>query len=149
MTAATSTTDRADILSLLLARRAAVHDGRCEDALADLSKDIVSYDLQPPLQFFGNDARDAEGMRAWLQTWRGSVSLTMPDPTVTIDGDLAVVRGLSRMQGEKKDTGPLELWYRSTFALQRAAGTWCIFHEHHSVPMKMDGSGLADVDLKP
>lgn len=142
-------TDEAAIRALIEARIAAVHAGETEQAIAPLSKDVVAYDLQPPLQFVGAAARDTDGMAQWLATWDGPVSIEMPDPAVAIDGNLAFVHGLSRMQGTKREYGPIELWYRSTLCLKRLAGTWSIVHEHNSVPMRMDGSGLAAVDLKP
>jgi ketosteroid isomerase-like protein len=53
------------------------------------------------------------------------------------------------MRGNKKGQGPVELWFRSTLVLQRGPAGWEIVHEHNSVPMKMDGSGAAALDLKP
>ena len=141
--------DEATIVALIEARNAAAHAGEIGRALAPLSDDVVAYDLQPPLRFTGAAARDADGMAQWLATWDGPVRIEMPEPTVAIDGDLAFAYGLSRMRGTKRHHGPIDLWYRSTLALQRVAGTWSIVHEHHSVPMKMDGSGLAAVDLEP
>lgn len=144
-----TTSDEATILASIRARHAAVHNGRCEDAMASLSHDIVSYDLQPPLQFTGAAARDVADLQAWLTTWSGPVSIDLTDPSVAVDHDLAIVRGLSLMRGTKRGEGPLQLWFRSTFALKRTDGVWNTFHEHHSVPMKMDGSGLAATDLRP
>lgn len=141
--------DEVAILASIRARHAAIYEGRCEDAMASLSHDLVSYDLQPPLQFSGAAARDVADLQAWLATWMGPVSLDLTEPSVTVDHDLAIVRGLSHLQGTKRGEGPLELWFRSTFALKRMRGAWNTFHEHHSVPMKMDGSGLAAVDLRP
>ena len=110
---------------------------------------MVVYDLQPPLQFVGAAARDADGMAEWLATWDGPVTIEMPDPVVSIDGDLAFAHGLSRMQGTKRGHVSGAFWYRTTLCLKRIGGTWFIVHEHSSVPMKMDGSGLAAVDLEP
>ena len=140
--------DEAAIRALIDARNAAVYAGDAERAVAPLSKGVVVYDLQPPLQFAGAAARDADGLAQWLATWDGPVSIELPNPAISIDGDLAFAHGLSRMQG-KTGYGAGELWYRSTLCLKRIAGTWSIVHEHNSVPMKMDGSGLAAVDLRP
>lgn len=141
--------DEPAIRALIEARNAAVRAGNTERAISPLSGDVVAYDLQPPLQFVGAAARDADGMVQWLATWDGPVSIELSDPAITADGDLAFAHGLSRMRGTKQEYGPIELWYRTTLCLKRIAGSWSIVHEHNSVPMKMDGSGLAAVDLKP
>ena len=141
--------DEAAILALIEARNAAVHAGATEQAVALLADDVVAYGLQPPLRFVGPAWRDADGMAQWLATWDGPVRIEMCEPTITVDGDLALAHGLSHMRGTKRDGGPVHLWYRTTLGLKRVAGTWSIVHEHHSVPMMMDGSGLAAVDLTP
>ncbi len=141
--------DETAIRELIQARNAAVYAGDTKRAIAPMAKDIIAYDLQPPLQFAGKAARDADGMKEWLGTWDGPVEIEMRDPVVAVDGDLAFAHGLSRMRGAKKEVGPVDFWYRTTLCLRRIAGTWSIVHEHHSVPMKMDGSGLAATDLQP
>ena len=142
--------DEAAIRGLIEARNAAIHAGEVERAVAPLSDGAVAYDLQPPLQFTGAAARDADGLARWLATWDGPVSIEMSEPAVAVDGDLAFAHGLSRLRGRKRDaSAPVELWYRTTLCLKRGADAWSIVHEHNSVPMRMDGSGLAAVDLKP
>lgn len=132
----------AAIRGLIEARNAAVRAGDAERA--------VAHDLQPPLRFTGAAARDADGLARWLATWDGPVGVEMPEPTVAVHGDLAFAHGLSRMRGRKRGAPtPIDLWYRATLCLKRAGGAWTIVHEHNSVPMRMDGSGLAAVDLEP
>jgi hypothetical protein len=36
-----------------------------------------------------------------------------------------------------------------TFVLSKSTKEWEIVHEHHSYPTRMDGSGLAAIDLHP
>lgn len=143
--------DEAAIRGLIEARNAAIRAGEVVRAIAPLSDEAVAYDLQPPLRFTGTAARDADGLARWLATWDGPVSIEMPEPAIAVDGDLAFAHGLSRMRGRKRDaSAPVDLWYRTTPCLKRAAsGAWAIVHEHNSVPMRMDGSGLAAVDLQP
>lgn len=67
-----------------------------------------------------------------------------------VDGDLAVAYGFSRLRGgDKIGEGPVELWFRTTLVFARSADGWLVAHEHDSVPMEMDGSGLASVHLTP
>lgn len=144
--------EEAAIRGLIEARNAAIRAGEIDRAVAPLSDEAVAYDLQPPLRFIGAAARDADGLARWLATWDGPVSIEMPEPpAVAVERGLAFAHGLSRMRGRKRGApAAIELWYRTTLCLKRAAsGAWAIVHEHNSVPMRMDGSGLAAVDLRP
>lgn len=77
------------------------------------------------------------------------MSVELQNPTVIVEGDLAVVFGLSQMKGDKKGEGPVDAWSRRTVVLRRRDGQWKIIHEHSSYPMAMDGSGHAMTELKP
>lgn len=142
-------TAQTEVLNLINLRNQAVSRGDPDAVIAPLADDIVSYDLQPPLQYEGAAARDTDGLRQWFATWNGPVRVEMPKPAVRVGDDLAVAHGLSRMRGDKKGGGNTDLWFRTTLILARRDGGWKIVHEHNSVPMKMDGSGLAALDLKP
>lgn len=141
--------DRTEIQRLLRAREEAVHSGDAEHAIDVTADRAAVYDLPPPLAYRHDHDEALDGLNAWLSTWNGPVSTELSDPEVRVSGDLATVWGLSRMRGNKKGQGPVELWFRSTLVLQRGPAGWEIVHEHNSVPMKMDGSGAAALDLKP
>lgn len=138
------------IKSLIAAREAAIVNADAEAAIEPFARDVVVYDLQPPLAFAGDSARDAEELRAWLRTWKGSgPRVEFRESRILIEGDLGVAYGLSRLRGDKIGEGVVELWFRTSLVFKRSDESWVILHEHNSVPMKMDGSGLAAVDLKP
>lgn len=141
--------DRDEILRVLKDQADAVARGDAADVVRHMAADVVSYDLPPPLESRGSDARDEGGLDAWFATWEDGVTVDMPDPQVMIDGDLAVVFGLSRMRGDKKGEGPLDQWSRRTVVLARRDGGWTIVHDHGSFPMAMDGSGRAESGLRP
>lgn len=123
--------------------------GDAEGAVRPLANDAVVFDLPPPLLSRGADARDADGPRAWFKTWQDGVTMHLQDPTVIVEGDLAVVFGLSSMKGTKVDGAVVDSWNRRTVVLRRQGDAWFIIHDHSSYPMAMDGSGLAVTDLKP
>jgi ketosteroid isomerase-like protein len=141
--------DKQEILALLRAQEAATARGDAQGVIAPLADDLVTYDMPPPLEYRGAGQPYADGLAKWFDTWDGPVRVELADPTIIVDHDLAIVFGLSRMQGLKKDSGPLDAWNRRTVALQRREGAWKIIHEHSSFPMEMDGSGRAATDLKP
>jgi PhnB protein len=115
-------------------------------AVKHLADDLVSYDLDPPLQHIG---LRRESMLEWFDTWDGPIALAMADLTVEIGGDVAFAHGLAHMTGTKKDGAAVDLWMRCTAGLRRSGGAWKITHQHASVPFYMDGSFKAAVDLKP
>lgn len=137
------------ILALLRKQEEAIARGDAAPVVAGMADDIVTYDMPPPLEYRGQAARDPAGLEQWFETWDGQVIVTMPDPTVIIEGNLAVVFGLSRMRGTKKEGGPVDAWNRRTVVLRLIADDWKVIHEHSSYPMAMDGSGRAMTDLKP
>jgi ketosteroid isomerase-like protein len=141
--------DQTRILEMIDARNDAIRTGDAARALAPLAADATAYELQPPLAYHGEAARDRKGLEAWFETWDGPVAIEMPDPTISVDGDLAFAYGLCRMRGKKKGEGHVELWYRTTLCLERQHGEWKVVHEHSSVPFRMDGSEKAAHDLRP
>ncbi len=140
---------KSEILALLREQEAAVASGDAEAVVTPLAAELVTYDLPTPLEYRGAGAPYAEGLKEWFATWEGPVTVELADPTVIVEGDLAVVFGLSRMQGRKKDCEPVDSWNRQTVVLHRSAGAWRIVHEHKSYPTEMDGSGRSATDLKP
>ena len=138
-----------EVLSVIRAQEEATAKGDARATIDAMDADVVLFDLPPPLAYRGEQARDIEGINAWLATWRNGVTVHLADPQVMIDGDLAVAFGLSRMTGMKTDGTKVDSWSRRTIVLRRIAGSWKIVHEHASFPMAMDGSGRAVTDLLP
>ncbi len=144
-------TDReaAEVLKVLRFREAAVRAGDAEAAVSVQADDAVAYELPPPLQFTGPAASHVKALNSWFATWDGPVESVVAEPTILIEGDLAVSYGLCHISGVKKGLGLVDQWSRNTVVLRRDTAGWKIVHEHSSVPMKMDGSGQAANDLKP
>jgi ketosteroid isomerase-like protein len=59
--------------------------------LAPLADNAVSYDFPPPLQYQSKSAQNADALRQWFETWVGPVTVGLVDPTIVVDGDLAIV----------------------------------------------------------
>ena len=145
-------TDIDTIGRLVAARDAAVANADAEAALRPLARDVVVYDLLPPLAFVGDDARDAQALRALAGHLEGTRS-TGRVPRVADRGRWRPCRRVWLQPpaggGDKIGEGPVELWFRTTLVFARSADGWLVAHEHDSVPMEMDGSGLASVHLTP
>lgn len=108
----------------------------------------VTFDLAPPLENRFDALSDPSALEAWFDTWDGPIHTDLLPPDVLVSGDIAVIHGLQRMHGRKKE-GDLSMWYRATTVLTRTASGWRIAHIHNSVPMAMDGSRQALTDLTP
>lgn len=141
--------DEDRVLEVVERRNAAVAHGDAEAVIDPLCEDIVSYTLAPPLAYSGAQARDVGAIKRWLATWNAPPEIELREPTVLVDGDLAVVFGFAAMRGTKVGGYRDDLWYRTTIVLTRKVGDWYILHEHESVPFLMDGSDKAAVDLEP
>lgn len=140
------TSEEAAINEVLTAWATAIGEKRAEGVMACLTDDVVQYTLAAPLQSKG---KDPEGTQAWFSTWRGPIGGDVENVTLTIGGDVAFWSGLVHMTGTKTDGAQVDLWFRQTLGLRKQAGVWKIAHEHTSVPFAMDGSGLAELGLKP
>jgi ketosteroid isomerase-like protein len=53
------------------------------------------------------------------------------------------------MTGKRTDGTETDVWVRATIGCQKVDSRWRIVHEHASVPLYMDGSARAALDLKP
>lgn len=111
-----------------------------------LSDDIVSFTLAPPLVYKG---KGEEGLEHWFSTWEGPIGGDAVDVRLTVGDDVAFWTGLVQMTGRKTDGIDVDLWFRQTLGLRKEESVWTIVHEHTSVPFAMDGSGLAELKLKP
>jgi ketosteroid isomerase-like protein len=115
-------------------------------AVAELTDDVIQFTLAAPLSFEG---KSAEGLAAWFTTWDGPIGGEVRDGRLTTGDTAAFWSGLMHMTGTKTDGVKVDLWFRQTLGLVKTGGKWKIAHIHTSVPFAMDGSGLAELGLKP
>ena len=141
--------DEAGIRALIEERSSAMRDGDAARAVATLAKDVVAFELAPPLALGPEAALDEAGLAAWLSGWEGPVGIEIRDLHVEAGGDVGWCRSLNRLHGRLKGGREVDLWMRSTLAFRRERGAWKIAHGHSSVPFLMDGSYRAAVDLSP
>ena len=138
--------DQAAIRAMFGDRTNALFGKVADLALKHMAADVVSYDLDVPLQHIG---RNKAALETWFATWDGPIGWAMGDLTVEVGGDVAFAYGLGHMTGTKTDGAKADVWTRVTVGFVRRNGTWMITHQHNSVPFLMDGSFKAAVDLKP
>jgi ketosteroid isomerase-like protein len=118
------------------------------DGLKQLyAKDIVSFDVEPPLQHVGIDAK----LKNWANVFAffESVTYEIRDLTLTAGDDVAFGHAFARLSGTLKNgTATSGMWVRVTYCLRKVDGTWLIVHDQVSVPLDI-ASGKGVVDLEP
>ena len=109
--------------------------------------DIVSFDIEPPLQHVGIEAK----LKNWAPvfTFFERVTYEVRDLTLTVGADLAFGHAFARLGGTLKDgTATSGMWVRVTYCLRKIDGTWLIAHDQVSVPLDIS-SGKGVVHLEP
>ncbi len=107
--------------------------------------DMVSFDVGPPLQRVGVEAK--------LDNWRQAFTVLQPplsyeirDLKVVVGKDVAFAHGINRLSGALNGNrfGP---WVRWTAGFRTIEGRWFIAHDQVSVPVDfLSGKGLLDLD---
>ena len=108
----------------------------------------MSFDLAPPLQYAGTEAL-RKSLAEWFATFQGLIGYDVHDLSITAGGGVAFCRSLNRISGRRTHGEETDVWVRATMGFRRVGGRWLIAHEHASVPLYMDGSEKAAIDLKP
>lgn len=117
------------------------------DCFADAN---VMYTLAPPLKVSSSSkAEGKEDLQKWFATWKENIKYYSRDLAVEYSGTVAYAHCLTYMGGEKLDGEKVDLWFRETFGLKKQDREWKITLQHQSVPMLMDGSQKAALNLKP
>jgi ketosteroid isomerase-like protein len=109
--------------------------------------DVVSFDVEPPLQHVGVDAK----LRNWTSafTFFRDVDYEVRDLTLTVGGGVAFGHCFGRLSGTTRDGAAVGgMWVRATFGFRAVDGRWLITHDQVSVPFDI-ASGKGVTDLEP
>ncbi|RMI31278.1 YybH family protein [Nocardia stercoris] len=109
--------------------------------------DVVSFDVEPPLQHVGVAAKLAN----WARVFEifETVDYEVRDFTVAAGGEVAFAHAFARLTGTLKNGAPAAgMWVRVTYGMRKIHGTWLIAHDQVSVPLDVR-SGRGVVDLQP
>jgi ketosteroid isomerase-like protein len=109
--------------------------------------DVVSFDVEPPLQHVGVDAK----MRNWANVFAifRDATYEVRDLAIAAGDDVAFGHGFGRLSGTLRNgTATAGMWVRATFCFQKVDGNWLIAHDQVSVPLDL-ASGKGVTDLQP
>lgn len=108
--------------------------------------DVVSFDVEPPLQHVGIEAKLANWARVFEVFEK--VDYELRDLTLTIGGDVAFGYAFGRLSGTMKNgVATPGMWVRVTYGLRKIDGIWVIVHDQVSVPFDLlSGNGVTDLE---
>src|SRR5215467_2095308 len=109
--------------------------------------DMVSFDVGPPLQHVGAQAKWKNWEEAFT-VFQGPLDYEIRDLTITVDGDVAFGHSINRLIGRLRNGNSSGIWVRATFCFRKIDGNWLVVHDHASVPLDLE-SGRALLDLEP
>jgi ketosteroid isomerase-like protein len=124
-------TAEAHIKALVEAWADAVRRHDLQSILAHHDRDIVMFDVPPPLQ--------SRGLDEYKKTWDLFFGYHEPSQAFDIE-ELAITAGedvafaVAVMRCGSRTSGPPEFLFRLTIGLRKVDDDWRIVHEHHSVP---------------
>jgi ketosteroid isomerase-like protein len=111
------------------------------------STDIVSFDVDSPLQDVGIEAK----LKNWAKVFTlfESVDYEIRDLTLTVGDEVAFGHAFGRLSGRLAG-GPATsgMWVRVSYGFRKVDGTWWITHDQVSVPLDVQ-SGRGMTDLEP
>lgn len=139
--------DEAEIRRRINERVEGIRDMNLEGVMSIYAADIVSFDLDPPLQYAGTEAK----RKRWadvLARYKRPLGYEVRDLAITVGDDVAFGYSLNRISGTLKNGNSAGLWLRWTTCLRKIDGNWLIVHEQVSVPVDPE-SGKAFMDLEP
>ncbi|GGK92815.1 YybH family protein [Nocardia jinanensis] len=118
------------------------------EALRQLyTTDVVSFDVEPPLQHVGIAAKLENWAKVFLVF--ASVIYEVRDPAFTVGDDVAFGHAFARLRGTLKNGVVASgMWVRVTYGMRKIDGAWLIAHDQVSVPLDI-ATGKGVVDLEP
>ncbi|ROO87738.1 ketosteroid isomerase-like protein [Actinocorallia herbida] len=125
----------------------ALRDKDLEGLNAVYTAEVVSFDVEPPLQHLGiaAKARNWANVFAFFET----VTYEIRDLSLTAGEDVAFGHAFARLSGTlKTGTAAAGMWVRVTYGLRKIDGIWLIAHDQVSVPLDIV-SGKGVTDLQP
>lgn len=136
-----------DIRALFDAFLSAIRHQQMDKIMSFYHPVIVAFDAVAQLQF--------KGIKAYGDHWRkcmemcpGATIFEMQDLDIAATDTLAFAHWLLRCGAADQEGNEQTSWMRVTTGLRKIDGTWCIVHEHFSVPFDME-SGKALFGLEP
>lgn len=118
-----------------------------EGVMPIYAPDIVSFDIEPPLQHLGAEGKRQNWTKAFA-AYQGPLGYEIRDFKITVGDGVAFGHALNRISGTLKNGKSNAYWVRWTPCFRRIDGQWLIAHDQISVPLDLK-NGTALLDLEP
>ena len=140
--------DEADIRQRLDKRTNALRAMDLESVMSIYAPDIVAFDIVPPLQYLGAQAK-RKPWRDVFAMYQPPLAYEIRDLAIVVGDDVAFSHCFNRISGTLKNGQRTSgFWARWTACFRKIDGNWLIAHEQVSVPVDFE-SGTALLDLVP
>lgn len=143
------TIDEAQILTLRDNLAIALRAKNVDGVMSHYATNPVMFELAPPLQIKGDEQTGRQNLEQWFASFQGSLGYEIRDLHIAVDREIAFCYSLNRISGMRSNGNQTDIWVRETLCFRKIDNAWKIVHEHQSVPLYMDGSNKAAIDLKP
>lgn len=137
----------AEIREVLHKWEAAFSARDLDAVMAFYAPGVVTYDVDPPLQYVGKDAYRKD-WADYFARYTGRLSVESRDVHVMASGDLGVVMELQHVSGTLTNGQKTSVWLRVTSVFRKINGKWLDVHDHVSIPVHMH-TGQGQMDLVP
>jgi ketosteroid isomerase-like protein len=113
----------------------AIRDKDVDRLMTFYARDVMVFDVRPPLATHGADAY-RQNFERWFAASDGPLSFELNDLRVVAGETTAFCHYLALVVGSKPGhtTG---YWVRGTSCFERRDGEWLVTHEHISMPSPM------------
>jgi ketosteroid isomerase-like protein len=141
-------TDEVGIRQRIEALAGAIRALDLEAVMSIYLTDVVSFDIEPPLQHVGAEAKRKNWERVFA-VYEYPLGYEIRDLTITVREDVAFAHSLNRLSGMlKSGTTTVGFWVRATMCFRKVNGHWFIAHDQVSVPLDLTTGG-ALLNLEP
>lgn len=130
--------DEDQIRKLLKQWALATRKGLLDEILANHAKDVLIYDVLPPMKY--------ESAAAYRLSWgdwhpdtQGEGKFELQDLAIVAGNDVAFAHCFIQCGGTLQNGETFEDLVRATFCLQKTGGAWQITHQHGSKPYQPGG----------
>lgn len=139
--------DEVAVRALIERRADALRNKSAAETMATQTADYVQYPLTAALEYAGAKAMTEADFEAIFAGFEGPISYETREVHVTMGDRVAVSRSLAKISASLSTGDAMSMWFRKTLIFEKVDGVWLINHEHESVPISADGSGLAATSL--
>jgi ketosteroid isomerase-like protein len=128
-----SSEDEMNIQALIERWAKAVREGDRSAIRADHDSKVLMFDVPSPLLSRGLDAY----MATWEKFFSWSekpVAFGFHDLEITAGSDVGFATAIGECSGVSPNGQREALEFRLTMCFRKIDGSWCVVHEHHSLP---------------